>query len=106
MARGRRRKPAAGPSLFDAARPDLDMIPAPPLAEEPLPAPQPSPDPDPVVPDIRIPLDRRQAIARGDALRAVGKSLPLCHLPPPQERVRLPAMPGRREDGVLWFESH
>ncbi len=80
----RRRKPAAGPSLF---------------GEDPS---SPAASPAPL---SRLPQDRQQAISRGDARRAEGKSLPLGCLPSPQERVRHNAMPGRREDGKLWFEG-
>jgi hypothetical protein len=40
----------------------------------------------------------------GDELRAAGLAVELCWLPPPQERVELGPMPGRREDGKFWFE--
>jgi hypothetical protein len=47
---------------------------------------------------------RAEAAARGDAMRAEGRALPLCWLPEPQPRAILGALPGRREDGQLWFE--
>ncbi len=55
-------------------------------------------------PDNQSKANRRAVAARGDDLRAQGLALPLCSLPPPQERVVLPAPPGKREDGILWFE--
>ena len=51
-----------------------------------------------------IPIERRIALERGDALRAAGLALPLCWLPEPQEKWVQPPMPGKRDDGKLWFE--
>lgn len=44
------------------------------------------------------------SIAKGDRLRNESKAVPLCWLPPEQEKVALPDGPGKREDGRLWFE--
>jgi hypothetical protein len=51
-----------------------------------------------------VPPQRLAAAARGDDLRARGLAAPLCWLPEVQEPVVLGPMPGRREDGKLWFE--
>ncbi len=48
--------------------------------------------------------ERLANIAKGDRLRSEGKALPLCWLPPVQERAVWPDGPGKREDGKLWFE--
>jgi hypothetical protein len=47
---------------------------------------------------------RVEAAARGDELRRQGRAVPLCWLPPPQDRVALQPLPGKRADGKLWFE--
>ena len=51
------------------------------------------------------PRDYKAETERGDALRAAGLALPLCWLPEPQERWVQPPLPGKRDDGKLWFEG-
>jgi hypothetical protein len=41
----------------------------------------------------------------GDDRRAKGESLELCELPVPQDRAMLRPLPGKRDDGKLWFEE-
>ena len=50
------------------------------------------------------PRDYAAETARGDALRAAGQAQPLCWLPQPQLKQILGDLPGKREDGRLWFE--
>jgi hypothetical protein len=53
---------------------------------------------------IRVQAGRQAVAARGDQLRACGRALPLCWLPEPQERAELGPMPGKQDNGKLWFE--
>jgi hypothetical protein len=47
---------------------------------------------------------RRQEATRRDPSRSQGEARPLCWLPEPQLRHVWSPLPGKREDGKLWFE--
>lgn len=103
----RRRKPnaaAAGPSLFDG-KAESSAAAAPPLLGG---SGGQAAAAEPTTIDYYprgLPADRLAALKRGDELRVAGKALPLCWLPPPQERIVLPPMPGKKIGGQLWFEK-
>jgi hypothetical protein len=64
--------------------------------------------PQSVTPGSGVPpwsmAERLAIAARGDELRARGAAAPLLWIPPDQPRWVQTPMPGRRDDGTLWYE--